>query len=479
MSKKITRREFIKDSLFATIGAAAVCSVGSFDLFGASAAEPATADLTSLSIIRELSKCIGCGRCVEVCSGTQGLDILEMAQNGSGKSVSSLKYGSCLSETKCIGCGQCARACPSGAISIRNDITKVSEALKDRSKYIVWQFAPSAQHIIGEEFRILSGEDVSGKIATAARLLGGVAYRTDFGADITIMEEAAEFLECYEKGIKRPFMTSCCPGWVNYVELNYPELIPHLSSCKSPMEMLGALIKDYLPRKHGVNAADIFHIAVMPCTAKKYEAARNEMTVNGIRAVDAVITVPEFKNLLVANGINIADCPDGDFDALFDGTSGGARIFGASGGVCESAMRTVYYSMTGTQAAPDLFAGLRENKAVKEAEIAVNGKIIKACVVNGIGNIKGIVESILAGRCDYDFIEVMACSGGCSGGGGTPLLFGETGVRRRGIYKYDASNKIYASHNNETLAEIYTDYLEKPCSNKSEELLHTIYSERK
>lgn len=478
MNKEITRREFLKNSLYATVGMAALCTFGKNLMpFEKTAVADSAIDATSLSITRDMSKCIGCGRCVEVCSNTQGLDILALGEKD-GKTVSMLKSGECLSETNCIGCGQCARVCPSGAITVKDGLTAVNEALNDSTKYIVWQFAPSAQHIIGEEFRILSGEDVSGKIASAAKLLGGKAYRTDFGADITIMEEAAEFISCYESGTKKPFMTSCCPGWVNYVELNYPELIPNLSSCKSPMQMLGALIKDYLPQKYNVNAEDIFHIAVMPCTAKKYEASRAEMTVDGLKAVDAVITVTEFKNLLLSKNINLASLPDGEFDTLFDNTSGGGRIFGASGGVCESAMRTVYFNMTGEESPQIEFTGLRGNSRVKTAEVVVGDKIIKACVVNGIGNIKEIADSIVNGTCDYDFIEVMACKGGCAGGGGTPILFGDEGVRHRGLYKYDAQSSIKSSHNNAALSEIYEEYLQNPCSDRAEILLHTTYKER-
>jgi iron-only hydrogenase group A len=293
------------------------------------------------------------------------------------------------------------------------------------------------------------------------------------------MEEAAEFIKCYENGTKKPFMTSCCPGWVNYVELNYPELIPHLSSCKSPMEMLGALIKEYLPQKYNVDKNDIFHIAVMPCTAKKYEAKRSEMNVDGINAVDAVLTVTEFKQLLMSRNIDLAALPDKEFDTLFDGTSGGGRIFGASGGVCESAMRTVYYNMTGEESPRIEFTELRGNSAIKTAELEIGDNTIRACVVNGIGNIKDIAESILNGTCDYDFIEVMACRGGCAGGGGTPVLFGDAGVRHRGMYRHDAQSSVKSSHNNDTLAEIYNDYLQTPCSDKAELLLHTTYKERK
>lgn len=476
MSKEITRREFLKGSLYAAAGMAAMYTLGGgiFDFGGAEAAA-GTADLTSLAIARDMTKCIGCGKCVEMCTDMQGLDILEMAQNN-GKSVSSLKYGCTdLSQTKCIGCGQCARACPSGAITVRDGLTAVDEALADSSRCIVWQFAPSVQHVLGEEFRILSGEDVSGKIAAAAKLLGGYAYRTDFGADITIMEESEEFIKCFNSGEKKPFMTSCCPGWINYVEKTHPELIPNLSSCKSPMEMLGALIKDYLPKKYNVNAEDIFHIAVMPCTAKKHEANRNNMLVDNIRAVDAVITIAEFKNLLLSKGINLAALENEEFDSLFDGTSGSGRIFGASGGVCESALRTVYFKLTGNEAPNIEFSELRGSSGIKTTEVVIGERTIKACVVNGIKNIQTIAQDIANGVCPYDLIEVMACPGGCAGGGGTPYLFTDAGIRQRGMYAYDRKSSIRASHKNETLQKIYDDYLSSPCSELAEELLHTEY----
>ena len=484
MSEKlITRRGFLRGSVRALAGMAAAGIFGKdiLPLEKAFAADTdSTADMTSLSITRDMSKCIGCGKCVEMCSGRQGLDILTLGLKN-GKAVSSLKYADTLSESKCIGCGQCARHCPTGAISIRDALSKVNDALgSGEYRYIVWQFAPSAQHIIGEEFRILTGTDMSGKIASAVHQLGSrnLAFSTDFGADITIMEEATEFVQCYQAGTKKPFMTSCCPGWINYVELNCPDIIPHLSSCKSPMEMLGSLIKSYLPERLKVDAGKIFHVAVMPCTAKKYECARDEMFTDGVRTVDAVLTVTEFRNLLLSRGIDLSALSESDYDSLFDGTSGAGRIFGATGGVCEAAMRTAYYLLTGEEPPVPEFTQLRGNDGIKTAEIDIAGTVIRACVVNGIANVKTIVEDIRNGVCAYDFVEVMTCRGGCSGGGGTPVLFGDEGVRHRGLYQYDdnASGKVKSSHNNATLDEIYADYLTFPCSERAEELLHTTYN---
>ncbi|MBQ9348765.1 MAG: iron hydrogenase small subunit [Oscillibacter sp.] len=495
--KGMTRREFLRGSAGTLLGAAAFSLLGFLSPEKARAAETAvdveagtavdaaalmetSVDSTSLSIVRDTSKCIGCGKCVEMCTERQGLDILQLALKN-GKMVSSLKSAASLSESACIGCGQCARHCPSGAITVKDSLSAVAAALGDSSyRYIVWQFAPSAQHIIGEEFRELTGTDMSKKLAAAVRKLDSrsLAFSTDFGADITIMEEATECVNCFRAGTKKPFMTSCCPGWVNYVELTAPDLIPHLSSCKSPMEMLGSLIKSYLPEQKGVQASELFHVAVMPCTAKKYERSREEMSTGGVRSVDAVLTVVEFKNLLMSRGIDLTALADGEYDSLFAGTSGAGRIFGATGGVCEAAMRTAYYLLTNQEPPAIDFTALRGNDGLKTAEVNIGSQTIRACVVNGIGNIKTITESIRNGTCPYDFIEVMACRGGCSGGGGTPVLFGDEGVRHRGLYRYDAASSLRSSHLNRTLSAIYTDYLTSPCSEIAESLLHTSYHAR-
>ena len=478
--KTISRRKFLQDGARVLFGTAVTCLLGKFlpfeQVFAADAA--AGTDTTSLSILRDTSKCIGCGKCVEMCSGRQGLDILTLKETN-GRTVSALKNASSLAESKCIGCGQCARHCPSGAITAKDALAEVNAALNSSAySYVVWQFAPSAQHIIGEEFHMLPGTDLCAKLAAAVHSLGegNLAFSTDFGADITIMEEATEFVQCVEAGTKKPFMTSCCPGWVNYVELNHPELIPHLSSCKSPMEMLGALVKSYLPEQLNVSPDQIFHVAVMPCTAKKFERARAEMTTNGVRTVDAVMTVIEFKNLLLSRGIDLTSLNDGAYNNWFDGTSGAGRIFGATGGVCEAAMRTAYRLLAGEEPERIEFTELRGSAGIKTAELAIKGKTIRACVVNGIGNINSIVESIRSNTCPYDFIEVMACRGGCSGGGGTPVLFGDEGVRHRGLYRYDAGADVRFSHNNETLNALYGSYLGSPGSELAEQLLHTHYN---
>lgn len=479
--EKISRRRFLQDSVCALFGMAAASVLGK-DLLPPERAQAAGTgvDGSSLSIVRDTSRCIGCGKCVEICSGRQGLDILTLKEED-GRTVSALKYASSLSESACIGCGQCARHCPTGAIRVQDGLARVTSALNGSTyRKIVWQFAPSAQHVIAEECRMLAGTDMCAKLATAVRRLDdrSLAFSTDFGADITIMEEATEFVAHLRAGGARPYMTSCCPGWVNYVERSHPEIIPHLSSCKSPMEMLGSLVRTWLPEQTGVSASDIFHVAVMPCTAKKYECARAEMTTGGVRTVDAVLTVVEFKDLLVSRGIDLVSLPESSYDELFSGTTGAGRIFGATGGVCEAALRTAYYLMTGSEPPTIDFTSLRGSAGIKTASVDIGGTTVRACVVNGIGNIGPIVESIRDGTCEYDLVEVMACRGGCSGGGGTPILFGDEGVRHRGLYRYDAASAERCSHENATLSAIYTAYLSSPCSARAEELLHTSYTDR-
>lgn len=481
--KTITRRAFLRDSAALLLGTAAVCVFErALPPDAARALENSGTDM-SLSIVRDTDKCIACGRCVEICSERQGLNILELRKRSDGKTVSSLKNASSLAESRCIGCGQCARHCPTGAISARDGLGAVNAALKDsRYRKIVWQFAPSAQHVVSEEFRMRAGTDVCGKLAAAVYALDGrsMAFSTDFGADVTIMEEATELVSrLRDKAWQKPLMTSCCPGWVNYVELNHPELIPHLSSCKSPMEMLGALVKTQLPQRLGVAVEEIYHIAVMPCTAKKYERARAEMATAGVPSVDAVLTVPEFKKLLEMNGIDLSALEDEPYNDMFAGTSGAGRIFGATGGVCEAALRTAYYLLTGCEPPQVEFTALRGSAGVKEASVEIGGQTVRVCVVNGIANVKDMVEEIRAGNCAYDFVEVMACRGGCSGGGGTPALFGDVGVRHRGLYRYDDSAAVRSSHNNATLSRLYEDYLGSPCSGLAEELLHTTYDEHR
>ena len=479
--RTITRRRFLRDSAALLLGAAAVCAFERAIPPGAAldSGEGAGTD-RSLSIVRDTDKCIACGKCVEICSERQGLNILELRKRSDGKTVSSLRGVSSLAESKCIGCGQCARHCPTGAITARDGLGAVNAALNDeRYQVIAWQFAPSAQHIVSEEFRMLAGTDVCGRLAAAVRALDGrsMAFSTDFGADITIMEEATELIgRLRDETWQKPLMTSCCPGWINYVELNHPELIPHLSSCKSPMEMLGSLVKTQIPKRQNVPVEAIYHIAVMPCTAKKYECARAEMVTAGVPTVDAVLTVPEFRKLLEMNGIDLAAMADEPYNDLFAGTSGAGRIFGASGGVCEAALRTAYYLLTGSEPPNLTFTALRGNAGVKEASIEIGGRTVRVCVVNGIANVKEIVEQVRAGSCAYDFVEVMACRGGCSGGGGTPALFGDVGVRHRGLYRYDNSASVPSSHNNATLSGIYADALGSPCSDQAEELLHTTYN---
>lgn len=425
----VSRRTFLKSAAF---GAAAFTAAAAMEqpLLAATVGQSAAA-FGNDAIQFHPESCIGCGKCVEAC-GSQGLHVLELL---AGKSSSD-------DLTSCIGCGQCTRVCPAGALTEQDGLAAVQTAL-DSGQEIVWQFAPSVQHIAGELFGLPSGQDVSAKLAAAVHRLGGIAYRTDCGADFTITEEAAELVERLQHGGPLPLITSCCPGWINYAQRDHPDLIDqNISSCKSPMEMLGALVK----QKH----TDCYHVAVMPCTAKKIEAGRAVMQ----NAVDQVLTIREFGSLLEAKHINLAALQDDSFDALFDENSGAGRIFGVTGGVMEAALRTAYQMLTGKPLQKVELSALRGNEGIRTAEIQIHDQVIRVAIVNGIAN----VEAVLSNLDQYHFIEVMACPGGCAGGGGTPSVGGTVLARQNGMYAADRVSKIRRSHENTDVQKWYGEH---------------------
>jgi len=434
-------------------------------------------DDSSPAMIRDLDKCIACGRCVNVCNEVQHIGIYEMKYDeATGDKYVDTKKGVKLNATACINCGQCVKVCPVGALTEKDSIQKTLAALDDPNTTVVWQMAPAIQNTLGEEFYMAPGTDVTKKIAAAMHRLGGYAFTTDFSADLTIMEEGTEFISRVTEGGVLPMMTSCCPGWIKHMEYNYPDQLDHLSSCKSPQQMFGALVKNYLPEKIGVKAENICHISIMPCVAKKYERNRPEMGDD----VDIVLTTREMAKLLRLKGINLASLPDEEFDDFMGEGTGAARIFGTTGGVMEAALRTVVWKLTGGKVDQIEYTAARGYRGVKEASVFIGDLEVKVAIVNGIGNVWPIMEDIRKGESPYHFIEVMACPGGCLNGGGAPLVKDPAYVaeRMKKMYQSDENNKIRRSHENVQIQKLYEEFLKEPCGHTSHHLLHTHYTDR-
>ena len=416
-----------------------------------------------------------------VCNEVQKIGIYEMKfDEATGDRYVNTKKNVGLSATACINCGQCVKVCPVGALSEKDGIHKSMAALDDPETTVVWQMAPAIQNTLGEEFCMEPGTDVTGKIAAAMKRLGGYAYTTDFSADLTIMEEGTEFIDRVTNGGVLPMMTSCCPGWIKYMEYNYPDQLDHLSSCKSPQQMFGALVKNFLPEKIGVPAEKITQISIMPCVAKKYEHNRPEMESENGRDVDIVLTTREAAKLFKLRGINLATIQPDSFDDFMGEGTGAARIFGTTGGVMEAALRTVVWKLTGGKVDQIDYHAARGYRGVKEASVWIGDLEVKVAIVNGIGNVKAVMEDVRAGKSPYHFIEVMACPGGCLNGGGAPLLSEPVQVadRMNKMYESDEKNPIRRSHENEQVQKLYEEYLKEPCGHISHHLLHTHYVDR-
>ena len=434
-------------------------------------------DDSSPAMIRDLDKCIACGRCVNVCNEVQHIGIYEMKYDeATGDKYVDTKKDVKLNATACINCGQCVKVCPVGALVEKDGIQKTLAALADPNTTVVWQMAPAIQNTLGEEFCMPAGTDVTKKIAAAMHRLGGYAFTTDFTADLTIMEEGTEFIGRVTNGGVLPMMTSCCPGWIKHIEYNYPDQLDHLSSCKSPQQMFGALVKNYLPEKIGVKKENIFHVSIMPCVAKKFESGRDEMAGD----VDVVLTTREMAKLLRLKGINLASLPDEEFDDFMGEGTGAARIFGTTGGVMEAALRTVVWKLTGGEVDQLDYHAARGYRGVKEASVFIGDLEVKVAIVNGIGNVWPVMEDIRKGESPYHFIEVMACPGGCLNGGGAPLVKDPAQVaeRMKKMYQSDADNKVRRSHENTQVQALYEEYLHEPCGHTSHHLLHTHYVDR-
>ena len=434
-------------------------------------------------ITRDLNYCILCGRCVRVCGDIQAVHAIDYAFRGYGSEVNA-PYDEDLSNTKCASCGQCVIACPTAALSEQIHIRQVWEDISEKTMPVV-QFAPAIRAAIGEEFGLKPGEITTGRIVAALRRLGFKrVFDTNFAADLTIIEEGNEFLERAKQGCL-PLFTSCCPSWINYAELFHPEVLPMISTCKSPHQMLGSLAKTYFAEKVGVKPEEISVTSIMPCIAKKQEIHRPQLTKDGYQDVDNVLTTREFALMILEAGIDFKSLEDEKADPSLGIYSGAAAIFGASGGVMEAALRTVYDTLTGQELQHIDFMAVRGLAGVKEATIEIQGKKYSVAVVNGLANAKKIIEDITTGKKYYDFVEVMACPGGCINGGGQPVTNDKSDRMQRvkdrasSLYSLDERLIYRKSHKNPAILALYEEYLGKPLGHKSHELLHTSYKARK
>ena len=442
-------------------------------------------DDLSPSIVRDFNKCILCRRCIATCKNVQKIGAIDCINRGFESCISTTGDKS-LNDVNCTFCGQCIEACPVGALREKDSTEIVWEKLKDENTHIVVQTAPAVRVALGEEFGMPIGTNVQGKMVTALRKLGfDKVFDTNTGADLTIVEEANEFIERFKNKGTLPMITSCSPGWVKYIEMNYPEILDHLSTCKSPHEMFGAILKSYYAEKQGIDPKKIFVVSVMPCIAKKFERQREEMKNDELDNVDAVITTRELARMIKQGGIEFTELEDSEFDSPMGEATGAGAIFGTTGGVMEAALRTAYESLTGKELEKLDFEQVRGAEGIKKATIKIGDIDVKVAVAHGLGNAQTIMEEIKNGKADYQFVEIMACPGGCIMGGGQPIKTAKVRatkdvrkLRADALYTIDEKSKIRKSHENPVIKQLYQEYLVEPGGHKAHELLHTHYVKR-
>lgn len=440
-------------------------------------------DESSPSIVRDLNKCILCGACVRACDQYQGLQVLGFANRGANTVVQPMA-GRMLATSECVYCGQCVAVCPTGALTIKSQVDEVWKELENPNKKVVVQFAPSVRVAIGEMFGFEPGANSTKKLNAALKAVGfDLVFDTNFSADLTIMEEANEFIDRLSNGGKLPLFTSCCPAWVRYLETEHPEMLEHLSSCKSPQGMLGAIIKKYVPEYYkDITNENIVSVSVMPCTAKKAEAIRKQFRrEDGTYEIDYVLTTQELGRLIKSAGVDFKSIEGIEADSPFGKYTGAGTIFGVSGGVAEAAARTAYQMVTGEELTDVVISPMRGTHRVKTVELDLKGTKVKVKIVNTLREAEKCLQEIQEGKADYQLLEVMACPGGCINGGGQPQSCDDLSVREKraeGLYEDDATEKFRKSHENPEIKELYAKHLEKPGSHIAHELLHTTYSDK-
>lgn len=439
-----------------------------------------TVDISSPSIIRDPAKCILCGKCVRMCEEVQGVAAIDFVGRGSSTVVAPA-FDESLNVSSCVNCGQCVMVCPTGALRENSALKAVSDAIGDPDKVVVLQHAPAISVSLAEEFGLKAGADLAGLLTAAYRRIGfDRVFETSFSADLTIMEEASELVHRIKNGGELPMFTSCSPGWIKYVEQFHPEFIGNLSSCKSPQQMLGAIIKSYYADAQSIDPDKIFSVALMPCTAKKFEANRPEMGRDGRPDIDAVLTTREMARMLKMYGVDFQSLTPDRGDTPFGARSTAGKLFAGSGGVMEAAIRTAHFMLTGKELKSLKVEAVRGLDKIKEAKVTIGDLTIGVCVVNGIGNARTLLEQIKGGRDDLHFIEVMTCPGGCVAGGGQLLGINPDAVRARlsALYAIDQSESVRVSHKNQDVQKLYDEFLGAPLGERSHELLHTSYTKR-